>query len=91
MGRTERLKSKSKTSSSGHKYTKKHLAYALYNIYVTNAKVEELRGAEVVAMYWVRWQIELMFKQWKSQAGLEQIAGKQAGGVMGESKSKLVK
>ena len=89
-GRIERLKGKSKTRGSGHKYTKKHLAYARYNIYVTNAKVEELSGAEVVAMYTMRWQIELMFKQWKSQAGVESVAGKQAGRVIGEIYAKLI-
>ena len=62
VGRTKRLKSKSKTSDSEHKYTKKHLAYARYKIYLTNEKVAQLSGAEVVAMYWVGWQIELMFK-----------------------------
>ena len=41
-----------------------------WSIYVTNASVTLLSVDEVVALMRLRWQIELLFKLWKSDGGL---------------------
>ena len=37
-----------------------------YNLYITNALEEKLPTAEIFSIYGLRWQIELLFKIWKS-------------------------
>ena len=44
----------------------RRLAGADWNVYVTNIPVEHLSVLEAVVLAGVRWQIELLFKLWKS-------------------------
>lgn len=44
-----------------------------YNMYVTNAGSELLPDSLMRALYGVRWQIELMFKTWKSVLEIESV------------------
>ncbi len=37
-----------------------------WSLFVTNAPDELLTGKDVVVLYRARWQIELLFKLWKS-------------------------
>jgi hypothetical protein len=46
------------------------LARADWTLFVTNAPVERLRGAEARGLYHARWQIELLFKRWKQEGHL---------------------
>jgi Transposase DDE domain len=46
------------------------LALCVWNIYVTNAPVKLLSLEEVLVLARMRWQIELIFKLWKSHGGL---------------------
>jgi hypothetical protein len=46
------------------------LALCGWNIYVTNAPVKLLSLEEVLVLARMRWQIELIFKLWKSHGGL---------------------
>ena len=46
------------------------LALCAWNIYVTNAPVKLLSLEEVLVLARMRWQIELLFKLWKSHGGL---------------------
>jgi len=45
-----------------------------FTILVTNVARAVLRSKEVAQMYRLRWQIELMFKEWKSHANLHEFA-----------------
>lgn len=45
------------------------------NLYLTNAPSEWLPGPDCRLLYRIRWQIELIFKLWKSNFALEQVAG----------------
>ncbi len=45
------------------------------NLYITNAPSELLPGTHCRLLYRIRWQIELIFKLWKSNFALEQVAG----------------
>ena len=46
------------------------LAWCEWTVFVTNVPVEMLSWKEVVVLYRSRWQIELMFKLWKSRSQL---------------------
>lgn len=50
------------------------LALCDWNIFLTNIPSERLSLAQILACYGLRWQIELVFKLWKSQAGLNRLA-----------------
>ena len=45
------------------------------NLYITNAPSEFLPEHACRPLYRIRWQIELIFKLWKSNFALEQVAG----------------
>ncbi len=44
-----------------------------YNLYVTNASREQLPESLMRFLYGVRWQIELVFKAWKSVLEIDQV------------------
>jgi hypothetical protein len=48
----------------------KSLAWCEWTIYVTNVEPERISWKEIVVLYRARWQIELLFKLWKSHGCL---------------------
>ena len=46
---------------------------AHYNIFITNAPQELLKGNQIYQFYRLRWQIELLFKIWKSLFEIDKI------------------
>lgn len=44
-----------------------------YNLYITNAPEEKLPTAEIFSIYGLRWQIELLFKIWKSLLFIDNV------------------
>lgn len=48
---------------------------AQLNIYITNVSEEKLPSSIIKKTYGLRWQIELFFKIWKSQAKIDTIKG----------------
>ncbi len=44
-----------------------------WNLYVTNLDLEQASSETVRLIYTTRWQVELIFKSWKSTVGLNQI------------------
>ncbi|MEM9487040.1 MAG: IS4 family transposase [Cyanobacteria bacterium P01_F01_bin.116] len=50
----------------GKKVSAKTLALNDINIYITNLCAEQWAGQQIFQLYSVRWQIEIMFKAWKS-------------------------
>jgi hypothetical protein len=49
-----------------------YLALLGWSLYVTNVPAAQLGWQALVVLYRARWQIELLFKLWKSHNGLEQ-------------------
>ena len=66
-----RQKAYKKAQKHGRTPTQEHLAWCDWTVYVTNCLTDLLTWQEVVVLYRSRWQIELMFKLWKSQSGLD--------------------
>lgn len=58
-------KQKDKTVSSKRK------AMSQYNLFITNASQAAIGGTQIRAVYSLRWQIELMFKVWKSHYDID--------------------
>ena len=51
------------------------LAWCDWTILVTNVPVEMLSPQEAIVLYRARWQIELLFKRWKSQGLIATLSG----------------
>jgi hypothetical protein len=60
---------------SGRVPTKERLAWCDWTILVTNVAPDVLTPEEIAVLYSVRWQIELMFKRWKSQGLVAELTG----------------
>lgn len=61
-----RQKAHDKASKKGRQPTARHLATCNWTVFLTSCSEELLTWKEVVVLYRVRWQIELLFKLWKS-------------------------
>lgn len=59
-----------KASKHGRAASAEYLRWQDWTIFVTNCEPQRLTWNAVVILYRVRWQIELMFKLWKSLNGL---------------------
>jgi len=74
----------------GQTLSPRTLALMDWNIYVTNVPATMLSPRQVAILYGVRWQIELIFKLWKSYCGLERIAGLRRARVLCELYGKMI-
>jgi hypothetical protein len=73
----KRLKKTTKQAkSTGHNVSEKFKARAILNIMVTNVPAEVLKTNEIRKIYAMRWQIELIFKVWKSLATIDEFNSK---------------
>jgi hypothetical protein len=51
------------------------LAWCDWTVLVTNVPLERLTPTEAAILYRARWQVELLFKRWKSQGLVAQLSG----------------
>ena len=65
-------------SKRGQEPSAARLAWCDWTILVTNVPVEMMTSAEAVVLYRARWQIELLFKRWKSQDLVAVLSGSTA-------------
>lgn len=61
-----------------------------WNVYLTNAPLDILSDEEVLSMAHVRWQIELLFKLWKSHMQLDKWATRNPWRMLCEIYAKLL-
>lgn len=74
----------------GFTYTAEYKMMLDWNVYITNVAPEQLTSEQLGRVYRLRWQVELLFKLWKSQAELANVRGKQSGRVLCEMYAKLI-
>jgi hypothetical protein len=65
-----RQQAREKARDHGRTVSKEYLELLGWTLFVTNCLASELTWKAVVALYRARWQIELLFKLWKSFNGL---------------------
>lgn len=63
-------KSNKNNNQRGYKMTKEHKIRSMFNLMVTNISIEMMPKEAVMGLYHMRWQIELVFKIWKSTFGI---------------------
>ena len=70
----KRIRKTSKQArSTGNNVTEKFKTRAKLNIIVTNVPIEILKSEDVRKIYSLRWQIELIFKTWKSLVTIDEF------------------
>jgi hypothetical protein len=86
--RRERLRQRAK--KQGRKVTAARLALCAWNVCITNLPATLLSSAEAWVLLRSRWQVELLFKLWKSHGGLDCSHGQRAARVLCEVYAKLI-
>jgi hypothetical protein len=74
----------------GRKVSAAQQALCGWTIYLTSLSAEQLRWEELWVLARARWQIELLFKLWKSDGGLETSRGQRPERVLSEVYAKLI-
>ena len=62
-----------KGKKRGYQLSKSYKERASMNIYLTNASQESLPKESIMDIYRIRWQVELMFKVWKSLTNINKL------------------
>jgi hypothetical protein len=70
----ERIRKVNKyNNEKGWTTSEEYKARCWFNIFITNVPEEELSIEEAILLYRLRWQVELMFKNWKSVCKIDKI------------------
>jgi hypothetical protein len=59
--------------SKGHQTSQDYRNRARLNLFISNIPIDVINGEAIAKIYKIRWQIELVFKIWKSIFGLDNI------------------
>jgi hypothetical protein len=73
---------KRKAKEKGYTPTEAHLFLLSWNLFITNVPGEVWTPETVIKAYPIRWQIELIFKSWKSHCHLAMINAKKKDSVL---------
>jgi len=74
----------------GRTPSERHLELMNWSLFITNVPARMLSLEQVVLLYSVRWQIELLFKLCKNECALDRIAGRRRERVLSELYAKLI-
>lgn len=85
-----RRKAREKARTNGRQPTHKTLNRCDWTLLLSNASAEQLPTSTVLEVYRVRWQVELAFKLFKSEAKLETTLGREKYRVQCEFYAKLI-
>jgi hypothetical protein len=70
----ERLrKANQKNKENGWTTSEEHKARCRFNLFITNVPAGDLSVDDTILLYRLRWQVELMFKNWKSVCKIDKI------------------
>jgi len=67
------IKAQKEAKKKGHAVSDEFKARARFNLMITNIPQDQLPCSQVYQLYKIRWQIELVFKAWKSTYGINKI------------------
>lgn len=85
-----RRKSRANAYRKGRTLSSEKLAWLEWCVFITNVPGAKLTVQQIILMYRLRWQIELLFKLWKSEGQLNRVAGKRRERVLCELYAKLI-
>lgn len=71
IAKERRRKAIQKAKKKGRKPSERHLASCDWTIFLTNLPADSWAASIIHTLYRVRWQIELLFKLWKSHHAVE--------------------
>lgn len=74
----------------GRRLSEAAQAGCAWDVLVTNVADEQLKAEEAWVLYGLRWQIELLFKLWKSHGGLDTSRGSEPERVLAELYAKFI-
>lgn len=86
--RLKRLKKKLRTK--GCKPSQRHRVLCQWTVLITDLPAEAFSVEEIGVLYRVRWQVELLYKGWKSAGGVGRSRGRRGGRVVCEAYAKLL-
>jgi Transposase DDE domain len=86
--RLEKLEKKA--SKKGRKVSERQRALCHWTVFITDLPPEKLSPEEAWVLYRARWQVELLFKQWKSHGGLDRSRARKPQRVLAEVYAKLI-
>jgi len=70
-----RRKAKATAKKEGRQLREKTLRFMDYNLFITNVPIEIWKLEVIGTIYRIRWQIELIFKCWKSKLEIHYLKG----------------
>jgi hypothetical protein len=85
-----RRKARANACRKGRTLSAEKLAWLAWNVYITNVPATMLTLRQAILIYTLRWQIELLFRLWKSEAELDRVAGRLRERVLCEIYAKLI-
>ena len=90
VAQERRRRAKAAAAKHNKSLTKEYLSLLDWTILLTNVSVTMLSLEQVACLYRVRWQIELVFKLWKSYCGLKRITLWRSERVLTELYAKMI-
>jgi hypothetical protein len=90
VAEVRRRRLQQRAQKSGRPVSVAQLALCAWNVLVTNAPGEVVNLREACVLARLRWQVELLFKLWKSQGRLNKSAGEKPYRVLCELLAKLL-
>jgi Transposase DDE domain len=85
-----RRKMREEARKRGRSITPRRLALADWTLMLTNILPDKLSGEEARVLYQARWQIELLFKQWKSYGKIDRWRSRKPMRILCEVYAKLI-
>src|SRR5262249_60273548 len=89
VAETRRRRLRAAARDKGRQVSATRLALAAWTIFVTNVPVERLTLWEGLVLGRMRWQIELLFKLWKSQGRVDGSRSTKPWRIRGGAHAKL--
>jgi hypothetical protein len=79
-----------KARKKGRKLSDRQRVLCQWTVLITDLSADAFSVEEICVLYRVRWQIELLYKAWKSGGGVGRTRGRRSGRVLCEAYAKLL-